>query len=264
MAKEKKVEKRDVAGRKPSYKDLLTNLLISVVNQKIEASQDIQRRMKELDEKKQKRFPEKVSSFIIERARAYWELQGSKNGAIMIEDSIVFGWIDDFFDDLEEHLKEPEKPKKTKAKGTETKTLSGNQTIEFIAEEGFFGIEVQYSKKEKLSKENFIEKIKKLHGNKKNYEFNWEDGKVTVKITDKKEKKEVAAKEETNKTNNKEDKVDNEEELSEEETDTDDEISEEDTEETEKETEEDDENEEDEEEDIDEREEEDEEGDLFL
>ena len=167
-----------------SYKELLTNMLIVFINKRIQESKDIADKVEALEDERKKKFHSKVVNYVISKAKGLAELQGTQY--LGVEDSTVVDWINSFFDEFEENMKEPEKPKPTKA----TTTSSSNplaKDISYDIEEGFFGIEIKFDKKTILSKEEFIKKMKEQYKDKK-YELVWETDKVTVKFIKEKEK----------------------------------------------------------------------------
>jgi hypothetical protein len=202
-----------------SYKDAFTNMLIVFVNQRIKESKDMTDKISVLDEEKIKKFQKKVVEYITTKAKALAELQGLNY--VGVTDNVVVEWIDSFFDEFEENMKEPE-PKKvttTTTKTNATVSKPKESKTSYIVEEGFFGLEVKLDKKKSITKEEFIEKINSENKD-KIVSFVWGEEKVEVSIKEK-EKSKIEIKNDKillEDEENEEDEIDSENETDEEET----------------------------------------------
>ena len=178
-----------------SYKEMLTNQLIVFINQRIATSKDMQDKVNSLSEEKVKKFQQKIVDSIIQKAKGLAEIQGTNYLGLMGDsgEREMTSWVDTFFDDFEENMKEPEPKPKPKAKTTGTSTkitkTGAEKKITHEIEESFFGIDVKIDKKTILSKDDFIKKIYSENEGKE-ITFKWENDKVEVIIKDKAEKKE--------------------------------------------------------------------------
>lgn len=162
-----------------SYKEMLTNQLIVFINQRIAQSPHMQEKVGKLSKDEVKKFQKKIVDSIINKAKGLADIQGTEYVGLVGNDGEkeMTSWVDVFFDEFEENMKEPEKAK------TKVSTVTGatqvGKNLEFKIEEGMFGIEVKYDKKVVLSKEDFIKKISEKYKDKE-HNYKWEDDKVTV------------------------------------------------------------------------------------
>jgi hypothetical protein len=178
-----------------SYKDLLTNMLIVFINKRVNESKNIAEKVESLGEEKKKKFHQKVVDFVINKAKSLAEIQGTQY--LGVEDEIVVNWINDFFDEFEENMKEPEKKVIEKSTTTSTKPTttsnSLNKTITYNLEEGLMGVEVIIDKKSRMDIDDFKTKTTKENEG-KIIEFKEENNKLTVTIKSKETKKKEPSK----------------------------------------------------------------------
>lgn len=165
-----------------SYKEMLTNQLMVFINQRIATSKDMQDKVNSLTEEKRKKFQQKIVESIINKAKSLAEIQGTQYLGMMGDsgEKEMLSWVDTFFDEFEENMKEPEKPKTT-TKIKKATSSKKQEDLKFEIEEGLFGLEVIYDKKTKLSKDGFIKKIEEQYKDER-IDFIWKENEVEIKF----------------------------------------------------------------------------------